>query len=328
MSIPKISIKDAGKFASSAAGDYFTLKDDGDVARVRFLYDAPDGSDLDYYLVHQVEVDGVKKYVACNGIGEDGRLHTDRCPLCMANYKRMEKLFLQMCYDGDAAHEDDDKILVWERGKNFVGKIQTYINRLGSLFAQPVEIERHGKAGDTNTTYELFPLEVDNAVMEDYPERLDLIGSFILELSEGEMYDVIDGRYHLPGSEDNASSRGATRRNSSTGNSRTSSSASQRTSTSRRSRNSTAAEDNTQQEEQTVTRTSRSRKAKPAEKPEEPEKDVEQLMEEKSNKNLEVVEDSKPETVAEEKPQEPEKKTGSRVVRRSRRSRGSATSEF
>ena len=125
MSIPKISIKDAGKYASSAAGDYFSLKDDGDIARVRFLYEEEDGSDLDYYLVHQIEVDGVKKYVACNAIGEDGRLHTDRCPLCMANYKRMERLFLQMCYDGDSAHNDEDKILVWERGKNFVGKIQT-----------------------------------------------------------------------------------------------------------------------------------------------------------------------------------------------------------
>ena len=292
MSIPKISIKDAGKYASSAAGDYFSLKDDGDIARVRFLYEEEDGSDLDYYLVHQIEVDGVKKYVACNAIGEDGRLHTDRCPLCMANYKRMERLFLQMCYDGDSAHNDEDKILVWERGKNFVGKIQTYINRLGSLFAQPVEIERHGKAGDTNTTYELFPLEVDNAVMEDYPERLNLIGSFILELSENEMYDVIDGRYHLPGSEENASSRGATRRNSSS-NSRASSDAPQRTSASRRQRNS---------------------------KPAEPKKDVEEAIEE-NNENTEVVTDSQPE------PDE-EKKTASRVVRRSRRNRGTATSEF
>ena len=292
MSVPKISIKDAGKYASSAAGDYFSLKDDGDIARVRFLYEEEDGSDLDYYLVHQIEVDGVKKYVACNAIGEDGRLHTDRCPLCMANYKRMERLFLQMCYDGDSAHNDEDKILVWERGKNFVGKIQTYINRLGSLFAQPVEIERHGKAGDTNTTYELFPLEVDNAVMEDYPERLNLIGSFILELSENEMYDVIDGRYHLPGSEENSSSRGATRRNSSS-NSRASSDAPQRTSASRRQRNS---------------------------KPVEPKKDVEEAIEE-NNENTEVVKDSEPEPTE-------EKKTGSRVVRRSRRSRGSATSEF
>ena len=292
MSVPKISIKDAGKYASSAAGDYFSLKDDGDIARVRFLYEEEDGSDLDYYLVHQIEVDGVKKYVACNAIGEDGRLHTDRCPLCMANYKRMERLFLQMCYDGDSAHNDEDKILVWERGKNFVGKIQTYINRLGSLFAQPVEIERHGKAGDTNTTYELFPLEVDNAVMEDYPERLNLIGSFILELSENEMYDVIDGRYHLPGSEENVSSRGVTRRNSSS-NSRASSDAPQRTSASRRQRNS---------------------------KPVEPKKDVEEAMEE-NNENTEVVKDSEPEPTE-------EKKTGSRVVRRSRRSRGSATSEF
>ena len=44
MSIPKISIKDAGKYASSAAGDYFSLKDDGDIARVRFLYEEEDVS--------------------------------------------------------------------------------------------------------------------------------------------------------------------------------------------------------------------------------------------------------------------------------------------
>ena len=52
----KINIKDTGKFTSTGS-EYFTLKDDGDIATVRFLYEEPDGSDMDYYLVHVVETE-------------------------------------------------------------------------------------------------------------------------------------------------------------------------------------------------------------------------------------------------------------------------------
>lgn len=193
----RISISDSGKFGSQGNGDFFSLQNDGDVARVRMLYDQPDGSDLDYYLCHEIEVDGRKRYVACNGIGDDGMLHTDNCPLCKAGYKRIEKLFLQMYM------EEEDKLVVWDRGRNFVPKVQTYINRYGSLVAQPIEIERHGKKGDTNTTYELFPLEVDNSQIEDFPEKQELVGSLILELTEDEMLDVVDGCYTLPNSNNN-----------------------------------------------------------------------------------------------------------------------------
>ena len=46
---------------------------------------------------------------------DEGRMHRDDCPLCKAGNKTQEKLFIQL-YD-----EDDGKIKVWERGKNFVG---------------------------------------------------------------------------------------------------------------------------------------------------------------------------------------------------------------
>lgn len=204
----KISLANSGKYSSGGTNDFFTLADDGDVARVRFLYEEPDGSDVDYFLVHEVEVDGKKRYAACLAIDDEGNLHPDDCPLCQSGYKRIEKLFLQVYV------EEEDKVKTWDRGKTFVSKIMTYINRYGSLVAQPIEIERRGKKGSTNTTYEMFPLEKDGKTVADFPEKQDLLGTFILDLTPDECYQVLDGTYVIPGSENNNSGGGATRRES------------------------------------------------------------------------------------------------------------------
>ena len=197
-----MSMNNAGKFASQGNNDFFFLADDGDVASVRMLYDQPDGSDMDYYLVHEVEIDGKKRYVACNALSEDGNsLHTDNCPLCQAGYKRLEKLFIQLYIP------EEDAVKTWDRGRNFVQKIQTYINRYGSLVNYPIEIERKGKAGDSNTTYELFVMENDGSTLEDFPEKQELLGTFILQVTGEEMEDMLDGTYTAETSSDSGSSR-------------------------------------------------------------------------------------------------------------------------
>ena len=188
----RMSMNNSGKFASQGNNDFFFLADDGDVASVRMLYDQPDGSDMDYYLVHEVEIDGKKRYVACNALSDDGNsLHTEDCPLCQAGYKRLEKLFIQMYIP------DEDVVKTWDRGRNFVQKIQTYINRYGSLVNYPIEIERKGKAGDSNTTYELFVMENDGQTLEDFPEKQELLGTFILEVSAEDMEAMVDGTYTI-----------------------------------------------------------------------------------------------------------------------------------
>ena len=188
----RMSMNNSGKFASQGNNDFFFLADDGDVASVRMLYDQPDGSDMDYYLVHEVEIDGKKRYVACNALSEDGNsLNTENCPLCQAGYKRLEKLVIQMYIP------EEDAVKTWDRGRNFVQKIQTYINRYGSLVNYPIEIERKGKAGDSNTTYELFVMENDGMTLEDFPEKQELLGSFILEVSEEDMQKMLDGTFTI-----------------------------------------------------------------------------------------------------------------------------------
>lgn len=188
----RMSMNNSGKFATQGNNDFFFLADDGDVASVRMLYDQPDGSDMDYYLVHEVEIDGKKRYVACNALSDDGNsLHTDNCPLCQAGYKRLEKLFIQLYIP------EEDAVKTWDRGRNFVQKIQTYINRYGSLVNYPIEIERKGKAGDSNTTYELFVMENDGMTLEDFPEKQELLGTFILDVTAEDMEAMVDGTYTI-----------------------------------------------------------------------------------------------------------------------------------
>lgn len=187
----KININDAGKFTESGNSEFFTLKDDGDVATVRFLYEDENGADIDYFLVHEVEIDSKKRYVSCTAVDDEGHKNPEDCPLCMAGKRAQEKLFLQL-YD-----ETDGKLKIWERGKNFVSKIVTYINRYKSLVTVAIEIERKGKKGDTKTTYEFFPQEKDGKSISDFPQKQELEGGYIIKATKEDMYDMLDGVYKI-----------------------------------------------------------------------------------------------------------------------------------
>lgn len=206
----RISLQDSGKFSGNGNGGFFSLADDGDIAKVRFLYEEEDGSDVDYYVVHEVEIDGKKRYVNCLAIDDEGHVNKEDCPLCREGYKMQEKLFLQLY------NVDKGELQVWERGKNFVKKILSYINRYGSLIAQEFEIERKGKKGDTGTTYELFACKEDGMTVADFEhEKQELLGSLILDCTIDDMYDILDGVYKIPGQEekDEPKRGGGSRRN-------------------------------------------------------------------------------------------------------------------
>lgn len=199
LKMAKLGLGNSGKFASSNGNDFFTLENDGDSAEVTFLYDDPDGGDIDYFLVHEVEIGGKRRYVNCNALDDDGEhLHPENCPLCENGYPRIEKLFLQLYNHGS------QKVETWDRGRTYVPKITTYINRYKKLVTQPFELIRNGKKGDTNTSYEFLPMDKSDETLEDFPEKQNLLGAFILDVTADEMFDMVDGRYQLPGRDDSA----------------------------------------------------------------------------------------------------------------------------
>ena len=163
------------KYASNAA-EFFSLKDDGEVARVRFLH--KDDNDLDVFVVHKVKLNGKDRYVEC--LAETGK-----CPFCEAGLKPMLRGFFQLI------DKRDGKRKLWDRGKMEITSILGLIGRYGSLDSRDFEIQRNGKKGDNKTTYQFFPLD---PAPEKYEPREEICGpdKFILQKTYEEMKQMLN----------------------------------------------------------------------------------------------------------------------------------------
>lgn len=147
------------EFYGAPKSNYFSLKDDGDTAKIRFLIN--DLRDLMGVSVHEVQVGDRRIDVECLRAYNEP---IEKCPLCAAEYKVNAKLFIPI-YD-----EGSKESKIWTRGKSFFNKMSSLCARYNPLVSTPIEIERVGKAGDKNTTYETYPGQPDNLRITDFPE--------------------------------------------------------------------------------------------------------------------------------------------------------------
>lgn len=154
----RFSYEEADNYGAPKS-NYFSLKDDGDTAKIRFLLN--DLNDLQGVSTHEVQVGDRKIDVECLRAYNEP---VEKCPLCAAGYKTNAKLYIPV-YD-----EGSKESKIWTRGKSFFNKMSSLCARYNPLVATPFEVERVGKKGDTNTTYETFAGQTDNAIIEDFPE--------------------------------------------------------------------------------------------------------------------------------------------------------------
>ena len=195
----RFTAQDADKYGGKGGAGFFSLKGDGDSAVVRFLYN--DVDDVEGYAVHEVEIDGKKRYVNCL---RDYNSPIDDCPFCRAKKYQVAKLFVPLY------NEDEQKVQVWERGKKFFAKISGICSRYNKapIFQQTFEIVRNGKPGDTQTTYEIYRTEDDidkDARLDDY-DMPEILGGTILDKSAEDMEFYLDAGY-FPPEEDEAPRR-------------------------------------------------------------------------------------------------------------------------
>ena len=161
---------------------FFSLKNDKDTAKVRFMYDSI--GDVEGYAVHQIEVDGKKKYVDCK---REYNEPIDKCPLCKDGRFQQVKLFIPL-YDVESG-----QVKIWERGKKFFkSQIEPLFSRYAvdePLCSHVFEIQRNGRAGDQSTTYSIFdmPKLQDNTTLEDLPEVPKILGGLVLDKTPEEM---------------------------------------------------------------------------------------------------------------------------------------------
>ena len=183
----RISLDEIDNYGVSNSGAYFQLKDDGDRANVRFLYEGPET--IQPYVVHEVETGEYDekgkpktRYVNCLRNYNDP---IDVCPLCAKGYKQVPKLFLKLY------NEDVNECQIWERGKTFASRMSNLAAHFNPLVNEIVEISRLGKKGDTQTRYEFLPIENSPVNIEDY-ECAEPLGTIILDKTAEELEEYLN----------------------------------------------------------------------------------------------------------------------------------------
>ena len=139
--------------------------------------------DIPIFSTHKVKLGDKERYVDCLRNPHDP---IDACPFCAEGMPARAVRFIIMY------QHDDQKVKIWERGRQFISKLQGLINRYNPLEDKVFEIERHGKAGDTNTKYEIYPLDAVDPINLDEVETPELEGSLILQKTFEEMEYYLD----------------------------------------------------------------------------------------------------------------------------------------
>ena len=181
----RFNASEVDHYGGQGGAGYFSLKNDKDVARVRFMYESVD--DIEGYAVHEVEIDGRKRYVNCL---RDYNEPLDKCPFCAAHKPQNAKLFIPLY------NVDTGRVQIWERGKKFFGKISGMCSRYQNLVSHEFDIERNGKAGSTQTSYEIYEVGQDNTTLADLPELPPIIGGVVMDKSADDMnYYLQEGQF-------------------------------------------------------------------------------------------------------------------------------------
>jgi len=177
----RITHEEADRFSSGSNSDWFQLKNDRDVARVQFMHDSID--DIEVYSVHRVMVGEKERYVNCLRTYDDP---IDMCPFCASG------MFVEPVRYVVMFQHDDERVKIWQRGKQFISKLQGLMDRYQPFSQHVFEIERHGVAGDKQTKYEIYSMDrVDPYDLSEveYPQ---ILGGIILDKTAEEMEIFLD----------------------------------------------------------------------------------------------------------------------------------------
>lgn len=131
---------------------YFGLKDDGDEATVRFVYNSTEEFHL--ATIHSVDVEGKQRRVSCLRTGTEP---LSKCPLCDSGNRVYDKMYVKLIqYTTESNGQVSHQARVWERPAYFSKTLESLFKEYGTLSDIIFKIKRHGKKGDTKTTYDIL----------------------------------------------------------------------------------------------------------------------------------------------------------------------------
>lgn len=192
----KITTEQARKLTNNTSNGFFNLKNDGDSANVRFMYDKV--SDIETFAVHDVKIDGRTKHIDCLNDAEGN----GNCPFCEKGFRRTARTFFKLY------NIDKNAVEIWDCGIKRAPAIENMLamSQAKQLVNGCYEIIRHGEANSTDTTYELRWKGNDDVTLADLPEIPDLYGKYVLKKTPEEMEYYITNNKFQETAKDNKNS--------------------------------------------------------------------------------------------------------------------------
>ena len=132
--------------------EFFTLKNDGDSAVVRFVYNST--AEFEIFTVHNVNIGGKLKKISCLRSPSDP---SSLCPLCESGNSIYNRFFIRMLeYRVSPQGQIIPQPVVWERSMSYATKLKSLMDEYGPLSQNLFKIVRHGAAGSQDTTYDIM----------------------------------------------------------------------------------------------------------------------------------------------------------------------------
>ena len=186
--------QDSPKQFSGQRVGFFNLKDDGDEAIVKFLYDSVE--EFEIFSVHTVYVGGKPRKVSCLRTPKDP---IDACPLCKDEQPLQQRVYVRLL---QYVKDENGNIValpkIWERSKGFVQTLKSLIDEYGPLTESVFKVKRSGKAGSKETIYNTFFCNPQVYKPEIYQNRADLFkgykvfGGLVLDKNFDELQYFVD----------------------------------------------------------------------------------------------------------------------------------------
>lgn len=172
---------------------YFSLKDDGDEAIVRFAYTDPD--QLQIFTTHSVSIDGRFRRVNC--LREPGA-PLDTCPLCASGQSPQNRTYIKLI---EYVRNEDGTITgvpkIWERPASYVQILTNLFAEYGDISECVFKVKRSGERGSMQTTYSIMfgNPTIYNATL--YPkdfsafENYKILGGPLLDKNYNEIKEIM-----------------------------------------------------------------------------------------------------------------------------------------
>ena len=173
----RMSSNSSGNASSQGARSdnvrYFFLADDGDTAIVRF--DIADINDIVVHSKHSVTINGKHRSVEClRGYNDP----IDSCPLCMEGNKVAYRIYIPLIRYNTENGQVVAESCIWDQPARFRETLKSYFMDYGDLRNVLFKLTRHGRKGETSTTYTLIVANPQMYRNEDYPADFSVLDSF------------------------------------------------------------------------------------------------------------------------------------------------------